>query len=210
MPRPAAKGKPTEQNRRDTHISYHGDNDKVKQYFNFKDFIGFKTIKDIRDHYKIGKELGKGTFGVVNEANHVKGNFRAAIKIIDKVKLKSNDVYFNLMQDELKVLQEAAHPHIMRIYELMEDEDNYYIVSEFLEGGELFDRIVSLRTFRESKASYVIYQILLALNYIHKKGIMHRDLKPENILLESSDVDNLNIKLSDFGFATYYGDNENL
>lgn len=92
----------------------------------------------------------------------------------------------------------------MRIFELLEDEDNYYVVSEFLRGGELFDRIVNLKQFNEKKAAYVIYQILLALNYIHQNKIMHRDLKPENILLESEDKDNLNIKLSDFGFATYY------
>lgn len=92
----------------------------------------------------------------------------------------------------------------MRIFELLEDDQNYYVVSEFLKGGELFDRIVNLKQFNEAKAAYVIYQILLALNYIHSNNVMHRDLKPENILLESEDKDNLNIKLSDFGFATYY------
>jgi len=92
----------------------------------------------------------------------------------------------------------------MSIFELLEDDDNYYIVSEFIRGGELFDRIVNLKQFNESKTLHVIHQILLALNYIHKNGIMHRDLKPENILLESEEAGNLDIKLSDFGFATYY------
>jgi calcium-dependent protein kinase len=92
----------------------------------------------------------------------------------------------------------------MSIFELLEDSDKYYIVSEFIRGGELFDRIVTLKTFNEAKAVHVIHQILLALNYIHSNGIMHRDLKPENILLESEDQGNLDVKLSDFGFATYY------
>lgn len=61
-----------------------------------------------------------------------------------------------------------------------------------------------MKKFNEQKAAKVINQILLALNYIHSNKIMHRDLKPENILLESDNEDNLNIKLSDFGFATYY------
>lgn len=75
----------------------------------------------------------------------------------------------------------------MRIFELLEDDDYYYIVSEFLKGGELFDRIIKLKSFNEQKAAYVLKQILLALNYIHSNNIMHRDLKPENILLESDD-----------------------
>ena len=126
------------------------------------------------------------------------------MKCIDKALLKDNEVYFELMQGELKVLQDTSHPHIMNIFELLEDDDYYYIVSEFLRGGELFDRIVSLNKFNEDKAGFVVYQILLALNYIHKKGIMHRDLKPENILLESAEPGTLDVKLSDFGFATYF------
>lgn len=55
----------------------------------------------------------------------------------------------------------------MSIFELLEDDYNYYIVSEFLKGGELFDRIVNLKHFNEPKTIHVIHQILLALNYIH-------------------------------------------
>lgn len=90
----------------------------------------------------------------------------------------------------------------MNIFELLEDDQNYYIVSEFLRGGELFDRIKKLSKFSEAKAAYVVYQILLALNYINSKNIMHRDLKPENILLAHSETNMYDIKLSDFGFAT--------
>jgi calcium-dependent protein kinase len=150
------------------------------------------------------KVLGKGTFGEVYKAENLKGKFTCAVKCIEKKKLKNNKVYFNLMMNELEVLQKASHPHIMRIFELLEDDVHYYVVSEFVQGGELFDRIVKLRMFSEQKAAYVVTQILLALNYIHSQNIMHRDLKPENILLESAEVDNLNVKLSDFGFATYY------
>lgn len=62
----------------------------------------------------------------------------------------------------------------MRIFELLEDDDHYYIVSELLEGGELYERIVQLKQFRERDAAYIIYQILLALNYMHAKNITHR------------------------------------
>ena len=62
----------------------------------------------------------------------------------------------------------------MRIFELFEDNDYYYIVSELLEGGELYERIVKLKQFREIDAAYIVKQILLAINYMHSKNIIHR------------------------------------
>lgn len=62
----------------------------------------------------------------------------------------------------------------MRIFELLEDDNYYYIVSELLHGGELYERIVQLKQFSERDASYITYQILLALNYMHSKNIIHR------------------------------------
>ena len=55
----------------------------------------------------------------------------------------------------------------MCIYELLEDSRHYYVISEFIRGGELFNRIVKIQSFTENKAGYLAYQILLALNYIH-------------------------------------------
>ena len=62
----------------------------------------------------------------------------------------------------------------MRIFELVEDQDYYYIVSELLGGGELYERIVQMKHFRERDAAYIIYQVLLAINYMHAKNIIHR------------------------------------
>ena len=62
----------------------------------------------------------------------------------------------------------------MRIFELVEDSEHYYIVSELLEGGELYERIVQMRQFRERDAAYIIQQILLAISYMHAKNIIHR------------------------------------
>jgi len=62
----------------------------------------------------------------------------------------------------------------MRIFELLEDDEHYYIVSELLEGGELYERIVKRKQFSEKDAAYIIYQLLLALNYMHSKNIIHR------------------------------------
>src|SRR5580692_11349514 len=92
----------------------------------------------------------------------------------------------------------------MRIFELLEDDNYYYIVSELISGGELYERIVSLKHFQEKDAAYIVFQLLLAINYMHSKNISHRDIKPENILLESEDQSNLNIRITDFGFACFF------
>ncbi len=89
----------------------------------------------------------------------------------------------------------------MRIYELMEDERHYYIISELLNGGELYDRILCIKRFAEQDAAHLIHQLLLALNYMHQKNIIHRDIKPENVLFRSADQTDMTIKLTDFGFA---------
>jgi calcium-dependent protein kinase len=107
------------------------------------------------------------------------------------------------MKDELEVLQSINHINIMRVIQILEDDMNYYVVSEFLRGGELFDRIIKNKSYNEATAAEIIEQVLSALVYMHEtKNLMHRDLKPENILMESDDPDNFQIKVSDFGFAT--------
>lgn len=91
----------------------------------------------------------------------------------------------------------------MRIYELMEDDRHYYIISELLSGGELYDRILHIKRFGEQDAAHLIHQLLLALNYMHQKNIIHRDIKPENVLFRSADPSDMTIKLTDFGFAQF-------
>jgi calcium-dependent protein kinase len=61
-----------------------------------------------------------------------------------------------------------------------------------------------MKSFSEKDAAKILHQVLLGLNYMHKKNIVHRDIKPENMLLESKDVTNLNVKITDFGFAKCY------
>ncbi len=93
----------------------------------------------------------------------------------------------------------------------MEDNRNFYIVAEVVTGGDLLKKIIQMQSFTEEQACSVIKQLLLALNFMHNKNIMHRDLKPENILVEENADSNdqeIRIKLTDFGFATRYDDNQ--
>lgn len=75
---------------------------------------------------------------------------------------------------EVDLLKELDHPNILKIHELYQDAKNYYIISEYLEGGELFDRLQSSKVFTEKMAADVMKQVLSAVSYCHQREIVHR------------------------------------
>lgn len=89
----------------------------------------------------------------------------------------------------------------MKILEYYQDNDHFYLVTEFCEGGELFDQIISCGIFTENLAAEIMKQILSAVVYCHEQRIVHRDLKPENLLLEYNKplTDGNIVKVIDFG-----------
>jgi serine/threonine protein kinase len=89
------------------------------------------------------KDLGTGSFGCVRLAKHIKSKTTVAIKMIKKSSAHQNQVYKELMDSELKVLEELDHPQITRVFSLLEDERYYYVVMELVSGGNLLDRILS-------------------------------------------------------------------
>ena len=133
---------------------------------NIKNFKSLKKIESIKDHYDLDKQLGKGSYGIVYKATNKITNETVAIKSIRKSNLKQK-VLRELMLQELDVLKMSSHPNIMTVHELLEDENYYYIVSELLEGGELFDRIIKVGCYKEKKAAFILKQVLMAVNYLH-------------------------------------------
>jgi calcium-dependent protein kinase len=109
---------------------------------------------------------------------------------------------FQTIINEINLLKSLDHPNIMKIYEYFADEQQFYIVSEYCEGGELFDFIQSRGTMNETIIAKIFHQIMSALLYCHNHQIIHRDIKPENLLLKEqieSDDSDFDIKLIDFG-----------
>ncbi len=103
------------------------------------------------------------------------------------------------------------HPNIVKLYEFFGDSKYYYLVTEFVEGGELFDELQRRKVFSEQTAANIMRQLLSAIVYCHERKIAHRDLKPENILIESSSAnDRMNIKVIDFGTAEAFSPNSKL
>lgn len=118
-----------------------------------------------------------------------------------KKAIQKHKIYVELLQNELTILGEKSHPNLIRIVDLMEDRDNFYVVSEVVRGGELFKRLCQVKSFTEGQAADIVYQMMQGLNYMHKQNVTHRDMKPENILLVSNDIDDFEIKIADLGFA---------
>ena len=166
-------------------------------------FISSKTTP-ISKEYIMGKTLGTGTFGTVRLCIHKATKQTRACKIIKKANQDMEALY-----DEVEILSKLSHPNIMQIFEVYNDKTNFYIVSEFCQGGELFDAISKKGNFTENEACKIIKQVLSAICYSHQNNIVHRDLKPENILLEDKESD-LIIKIIDWGCAKNFKKNEKL
>jgi calcium-dependent protein kinase len=110
-----------------------------------------------------------------------------------------------LLESEVEVFLCMDHPHVTRLYDVYEEDGFLYLIMECMEGGELFDRVIELKTFKEKDAAGSVNQMLLAVNYIHSHGIVHRDLKLENFLYDRKGSNHL--KLIDFGFSKMWDPN---
>ncbi|EFB25743.1 hypothetical protein PANDA_003662, partial [Ailuropoda melanoleuca] len=164
--------------------------------------------KELRDQYILSKTLGSGACGEVKLAFERKTCKKVAIKIISKRKFaigseSGADPPPNV-ETEIEILKKLDHPCIIKIKDFFDAED-YYIVLELMEGGELFDRVVGNKRLKEATCKLYFYQMLLAVQYLHENGIIHRDLKPENVLLSSQKEDCL-IKITDFGQSKILGE----
>ena len=147
--------------------------------------------------YLIIGDLGHGSYGQVKKVRHKQLNEIRAMKITSKKTATS--------KIEIDILRKISHPNITNIFEIYEDSRKYYIMMEFLEGGELFEAITSAGSFNELSAAKIMRQLLNAINYLHSNHIVHRDLKPENIMLTNEPKEgNYQIKLIDFGAATTF------
>ncbi|KAK8795615.1 hypothetical protein WA158_000272 [Blastocystis sp. Blastoise] len=152
--------------------------------------------KGFSDIYIMKDMLGSGAFSVVYKCVNKMTGVEYAVKVMKKNKMKQSDL--DSIKNEVYLLGTLDHPNIVRLEAFYDESDNYYIVTELADGGELFDEIVNRKFYSEIEARKIVYTLLQALDYIHSRNIAHRDLKPENILLSKETKE---IKLADFGFA---------
>eukprot|EP01083_Nonionella_stella_P057096 150025_1 len=167
---------------------------------------------DSYQHYRMGRELGKGAFATVRLCTKGQEDKQYAMKIVDskqyavypaKGKVGKKEYMEKRLHDEVEILSSIDHRNIVKFYDLFWQDDKMCIVLEYVPGGELFDLIKRLQRIPEERAKNIFRQMLSAVEYLHSKNICHRDLKPENILLMGGDSDE--IKISDFGLSRLVG-----
>ena len=148
--------------------------------------------------YDIGDLLGEGSFGCVRKGVQLATGNDVAIKSILKTYAQRKDESNAII--EVEILRALDHPNILKIIDIVEDSKYYHIVTELCTGGELFEKIISLKLFSENIAATYMNQLLSGLAFCHKHGVLHRDIKPENILLQIDSTDSP-LKIIDFGVS---------
>lgn len=152
-------------------------------------------------NYRLAKTLGIGSFGKVKLAEHKLTGHKVAIKILNKKKVKHMDMDEKVRR-EIKILRLFMHPHIIRLYEVVETPTDICVVMEYVKSGELFDYIVEKGRLNEDEARHFFQQIISGVEYCHRNMVVHRDLKPENLLLDAKN----NVKIADFGLSNIMRD----
>ena len=170
--------------------------------FNYKsaDDINEEIVTKTSFQYK--KIIGKGGFGKVWKVLHKKSKNIYAMKEMSKVKVlfKKSEVS---IKNERTLLSKMFHPFIINMHYSFQDDDNLYLVMDYLSGGDLRYQYCLDKDFNEEQAKFFICCILLSLEYIHSNNILHRDIKPENLVFDGNGY----LKLTDFGIAKIYNKN---
>ncbi|CAD8052998.1 unnamed protein product [Paramecium sonneborni] len=142
------------------------------------------------------KVVGRGSFGKVMLVQHKTNKKYYAMKILRKDIIQQRGQQIHTMNERL-ILEAVQHPFIVQLHYAFQTPEKLYLVTDFLAGGELFYHLRKSQKFPEERVKLYAAELILALDYLHQKGIIYRDLKPENILIG---IDG-HLKLTDFGLS---------
>lgn len=137
------------------------------------------------EDFEVLKELGKGSFGVVNLVRDTQSQELYALKCLKKLCIRGKK-QIEHVQNEKKILKQFSPgdfcSHMLGSFQ---DEEHLYILLEYLPGGELIRRIRGRTIMTEEDIRFYMAEIVLGVERLHSHGIIYRDLKPENILIDS-------------------------
>jgi serine/threonine protein kinase len=146
--------------------------------------------------YRIEKILGEGGMGIVYLGWHLEIERFVAVKEI-KSSLPDYDKYIERIKKEARVLAMLNHPNIVILYDLIQFQDNWYIVMEYVEGVTLDKKLEQVGALSHQEATPIFKQMLAALDHAHQAGVIHRDFKPGNVMIKADGQ----VKVMDFGLA---------
>ena len=167
------------------------------------------------------KSIGRGSFGEVFLTNKRGFNKQFATKKCKKSIVLKNDKTKKYFNNEIYILRNISHPNIIKLHEIKQTSNDFYLVFDLCNGGSLNDclkkymKINNNKPFTQEIVQYIMKQIVSCFQYLHSNKIIHRDIKLENILIDfenEEDKNNLNllkckVKIIDFGFARYVENN---
>ncbi|CAN0900758.1 Calcium-dependent protein kinase 10 [Linum grandiflorum] len=168
-----------------------------------KDLVPPTQQQRIGDKYILGRELGRGEFGITYLCTDKETKEALACKSISKRKLRTAVDVDDVRREVAIMSSLPEHPNIVKLRATYEDHENVHLVMELCEGGELFDRIVARGHYSERAAASVSRTIMEVVRMCHENGVMHRDLKPENFLFANK-KENSPLKAIDFGLSIFF------
>ena len=186
-------------------IYYTSEEDEYKKWIeNLKIATDYTNLNDI---YEITKTLGKGKYGLIKLGKNKKTNEEVAIKILCKTNMRNDQL--TLIKTEIDILKICHHKNIIKLYDIFENENFFYIIMEYCSGGDLFSYLERNKFhIPERQSCKIIYKILKALSYLHSFGIIHRDIKSENILITYNNDEEFDIRINDFNLSKILGPGE--
>jgi calcium/calmodulin-dependent protein kinase I len=151
------------------------------------------------DVYELKTKLRKGSYATVWECQHLETKENLAVKIIQRKGLQPKDD--EAVLNEVAIMQSlTGNKYTVQLMDFYEEDEAFFLVMEYMAGGDVFDNIVKMTSYTEKDARDLTVKLLKAVSSIHRAGIAHRDIKPQNLLLSSKE-NNASIKIGDFGFA---------
>ncbi|KAJ0594685.1 putative protein kinase CAMK-CDPK family [Helianthus annuus] len=166
-----------------------------------------RPMEDVRTTYTIGKELGRGQFGVTHSCTCKQTGEQFACKTIGKRKLSTKEDMDDVRREVQIMHHLSGQKNIVDLKGAYEDKHSVHLVMELCAGGELFDRIIAKGYYTERGAASLLRTIVQIVHTCHSMGVIHRDLKPENFLLLNGDED-APLKATDFGLSVFYKQGE--
>ena len=150
-------------------------------------------------------QKNRGSFARVRRITRKEDKRVFALKMVKKKGKTDSDIA--AFQKEILVLQECNHKNIVQLLDWCDTRKRIYMVVEFCDGGDVFERVLQFKKFNEASASHVVGQVASGLEHCHAKGFVHRDLKPDNLMYLTKD-ENSEIKIIDFGLSAVCKDGE--
>lgn len=164
--------------------------------------LGFGR-KDVMGDYDMGETLGEGAFGVVTQCTNKATGQTFACKKIEKRQLRRKADVEDIRREVQILMLLSSHPSVAALCAVYEDSEAVYLILELCEGGQVFDRLISMGQITEQYISQVFRQMVELVDQCHTLGIAHRDVKPENFLFATMD-ENSKIKAADFGLSQFF------